>query len=149
MPVELPEQYPWVIATATSAVFLNIYQYSNVEHARRAAGVKYPQLYAEKAEMDNNALALKFNCAQRAHQNTLESVPYVLLMHVSFVGGLKYPVTTTGLLGTWILARVGYTYQYSQGDPTKRGGPLTGIALAGLIIVSVGAAGRLVYAMRR
>ncbi|EJU06300.1 membrane-associated proteins in eicosanoid and glutathione metabolism [Dacryopinax primogenitus] len=143
MPIELPEKYPLVIAAATSTVFLNVYQYLNVRNHRRASGIKYPQLYAEQAEVAKNPLALKFNCAQRAHQNTLESISYVLMM--GFVTGLKYPVTSASLLTAWILGRVSYTYYYSKGDPTKRGFSLFNTALTGLMLTSVASAGQLVY----
>ncbi|KZO98073.1 membrane-associated proteins in eicosanoid and glutathione metabolism [Calocera viscosa TUFC12733] len=145
MVFEVPERFPLVIATATGTVFLNVYQYNNVDRARTAAGIKYPQLYAEQAELAKNPMALKFNCAQRAHQNTLESITYVLLM--SFVTGLNYPVAASGLLAAWIIGRVQYTYKYSQGDASKRGGQLFNIALTGLILTSVASAGQLVYAM--
>lgn len=47
---------------------------------RKAANVPYPQAYAEKAEADASLDAKKFNCAQRAHQNTLESIPIVFAL---------------------------------------------------------------------
>jgi len=143
MAIQIPEQYPLVIATATSTVFLNIYQYLNVNRHRKAAGIKYPQLYAEKAEMEKSLLARQFNCAQRAHQNTLESLPYVLLM--GFVGGLKFPVVSSVILGGWILGRFQYTYMYSKGDPTKRSGMLSNYCLMGLIPPALVSAGMLVY----
>ncbi|KZT62846.1 membrane-associated proteins in eicosanoid and glutathione metabolism [Calocera cornea HHB12733] len=145
MVLVIPDRFPLVIATATGTVFLNAYQYINVNKHRKAAGIKYPQLYAEQAEVEKNPLALKFNCAQRAHQNTLESITYVLLM--SFTTGLKYPEVASGLLAAWIVGRVQYTNQYSKGDASKRGGTLFNLALTSLIFTSVASAGQLVYAM--
>jgi len=143
MTIQIPEQYPLVIAVATSTIFLNIYQYTNVNRHRKASGIKYPQLYAEKAEVEKSPLAQQFNCAQRAHQNTLENLPYALLM--AFVGGLKFPVASSVILGAWILGRIRYTYTYSKGDPQKRNGRFSTLCLLGLIPGAVGAAGMLVY----
>jgi glutathione S-transferase len=39
-----------------------------VSSARKASGIKYPQMYASKEEQDKSKEALKFNCVQRAHQ---------------------------------------------------------------------------------
>ncbi|KZO98075.1 hypothetical protein CALVIDRAFT_562466 [Calocera viscosa TUFC12733] len=57
MVFEVPERFRLVIATATGTVFLNVYQYINVGRARAAAGIKYPQLYAEQAELAKTPMA--------------------------------------------------------------------------------------------
>lgn len=41
--------------------------------------VKYPALYAEKGTPN----ADKFNCVQRAHQNSLENLPQVCAVHTN------------------------------------------------------------------
>ncbi|KAL5533961.1 hypothetical protein ACEPAG_421 [Sanghuangporus baumii] len=114
----VPEGYSYVLAAATATTFLNTYQVTNTKRARRAAGVPYPYAYAEKAEAASNNAVQKFNCAQRAHQNTLEHAPYVL--YSLLVTGLKYPYLGAALGTSWVLGRVLYTLGYSTGDPEKR-----------------------------
>ena len=62
--------------------------------------------------------AHSFNCAQRAHLNTLESVTYVLFGVL--YSGLRYPVLAASLGATWTIGRVLYTIGYTTGDPQKR-----------------------------
>jgi len=145
MSIVIPERYPLVIATATGTVALNIYQYLNVRSHRKASGIKYPQLYAEKAEVDKNPLALKYNCAQRAHQNTLENLTHVIMM--SFISGLKFPIVTSGLLGAWILGRYLWTVEYSTGDPNNRTGIIHKSGIFGLMFTSVATSAILLYDM--
>lgn len=45
-----------------------------VSAARKAANVKYPAMYATGEDQ----ASIKFNCAQRAHYNTLENLPVFL-----------------------------------------------------------------------
>ncbi|KAI5121143.1 hypothetical protein M0805_007141 [Coniferiporia weirii] len=116
--IEVPQGYSYVLAAATSTMFLNAWQLFKVNGARKQAGIQYPQLYAEKTEAAASKQALIFNCIQRAHQNTLESTPHVLL--AVLVTGLKYPLVAAGLGGTWVVGRVLYTIGYSTGDPGKR-----------------------------
>lgn len=68
---------------AIGAGLVNAWAAHKVGAARRAFGVPYPQMYAEKS--DKHATA--FNCVQRAHQNTLEQLPlfYTLLFTSAYV----------------------------------------------------------------
>jgi len=77
--IVVPEGYSYVLACIASTAWLNGWQAFKVGSARKAAQVKYPQLYAEKAEAEADRLKMKFNCTQRAHQNTLESLPTMLV----------------------------------------------------------------------
>ena len=89
-------------------------------------------VYAEKAEAEASKDAKIFNCAQRAHQNTLESVPVILVTYaaISFlsgvdllcrtlVSGLAFPLTAASLCATFVVGRISYTRNYVTGDPEK------------------------------
>ncbi|KAK0470577.1 hypothetical protein IW261DRAFT_1516799 [Armillaria novae-zelandiae] len=109
-----------------------------VGHRRGAAGIKYPQLYAEKAQEEASKEAKIFNCAQRAHQNTLENIPMIytrcvlyavpvivdfsLQNHCStFLTAVYYPTIAAAALGTWVLGRILYTRGYITGNPANVG----------------------------
>lgn len=135
--ITVPEGYSYVIAAATSTVWLNFWQFAKVGAARKASGITYPQMYAEKAEAAASPAAAKFNCVQRAHQNTLESIPFVLL--TTILSGLKFPYLTASFGGAWVIGRVLYTIGYATGDPAKRnsrGGILSSLASIGLYLTS-------------
>jgi len=68
--------------------------------------------------MEASPAAMKFNCTQRAHANTLESLPVILA--TTAISGLRYPVLAASLCGAWVFARVLYTIGYSRGDPKGR-----------------------------
>jgi glutathione S-transferase len=54
---------------------MNSYLTYNVLAARNKYGIQYPNLYAPLGHKNEK----EFNCAQRAHQNTLESFSIVML----------------------------------------------------------------------
>ena len=60
----------------------------------------------------------KFNCIQRAHQNTLESMTHVMV--TMFVVGLFEPMTAAicGLI--WVAGRFIYGIGYALGSPSYR-----------------------------
>ncbi|KZO98071.1 membrane-associated proteins in eicosanoid and glutathione metabolism [Calocera viscosa TUFC12733] len=132
----LPDNYGWVGLAAASTVWLVTYQTVNVSAARKAAGVKYPQLYAEKAEVEKSHEAMKFNCAQRAHANTLETLP--LMLAGTLFAGLYYPIPAAASCAIWVFGRIMYTINYSTGIPSKRnknGGELTAVGLLGIALL--------------
>ncbi|EEB93585.1 hypothetical protein MPER_07731 [Moniliophthora perniciosa FA553] len=100
---------------------------------RAAAKIPYPQLYAEKAQEEASFEAKKFNCAQRAHQNSLESIGIVWL--TTCITAIEYPILAASLTGVWSLSRYFYTRGYATGDPAKRlgGGRLSSMTVLGLL----------------
>ncbi|CEJ00593.1 hypothetical protein RMCBS344292_14645 [Rhizopus microsporus] len=80
--------------------------------------IKLYAAYAEKSEAEKDPLKNIFNCAQRAHQNTLEVFPvYSTLL---LIGGLKYPEISAAAGLVHCLGRQVYASGYSTGNPDKR-----------------------------
>ena len=112
---------------------MNIYLMVNVANARKEYKVEYPDLYAR----ESNEKKKEFDSVQRAHQNTLESYPIVMLQMV--LGGLVYPVWSAIFGGIWTVSRVLYGYGYAKNGPKGRlvGGILShlgDIPLIGLVL---------------
>ncbi|KAI0073935.1 membrane-associated proteins in eicosanoid and glutathione metabolism [Panus rudis PR-1116 ss-1] len=116
--VVLPDGYQYAAGAVVSTLWLTVWQTIKVGAARKRAGIPYPQLYAEKAEADANKNAYLFNCTQRAHQNTLEYLPAILVSTV--VTATKWPILAAAFCGSWVFARIIYTQGYSTGGPDKR-----------------------------
>ena len=62
----------------------------NVAKARKKYGIKYPTLYATKADIDgkqckDDADLLAYNCAQRAHQSESEFPRSSLCRHAPYL----------------------------------------------------------------
>ncbi|KAF9476284.1 membrane-associated proteins in eicosanoid and glutathione metabolism [Pholiota conissans] len=133
--VTLPEGFHYLAPAFVLTIFLLYGQNITVSRYRKRAGIAYPQMYAEKKQAEDSNDAHLFNCAQRAHQNTLENIP--IMYTAALVAGLKYPVFAAASLAFWSLSRVSYTLGYITGDPNKRG---TILFKAG-IVVSLGVIG--------
>lgn len=132
----VPEGFSYVAAGFLSTWVLQLYQFVLVARYRRAADIKYPQMYAEKAEVEKSVAALKFNCMQRAHQNTLESIPTVYLGTI--LTALQFPKIAAFLITFWSVNRVIYTQGYITGDPAKRTrGGLGLVCQVALLLLSV------------
>ena len=82
--------------------------------ARKKYSILYPALYAPAGHKFEE----KFNCIQRAHQNTLES--YSLVMLQMCLCGLVYPITSAAFGAVWCVGKVIYGYGYSTGGPSGR-----------------------------
>lgn len=72
--------------------------------------LQYPQMWSDKHPV--------FNCYQRAHQNTLEVIPFYLVMLLT--GGLRHPLVAAGAGATFLFARILYSIGYYTGAPKKR-----------------------------
>jgi glutathione S-transferase len=72
-----------------SALFVQ-YLAFKVAKFRKLAKQEYPTVYATKEECSKDRNCLLFNCAQRAHLNTLENYPnFLLLMGLSSLSNPK------------------------------------------------------------
>ncbi|KIL71726.1 hypothetical protein M378DRAFT_155326 [Amanita muscaria Koide BX008] len=145
--VTVPDGFQYVGAALVTTVWLLFYQVRKVGKFRRTSGVKYPQLYAEKAEVAASTEALKFNCAQRAHQGTLEFLP--IIYPTALIAGLKFPHLAAASVAMWTIGRASFTRGYTTGDPDKRVTTLyklSYIGLFGLLFTSTYVAGEWVVA---
>ena len=70
MQLQLDREYGWVLLVLGSSWMLNGWLTVSVQIARKRFGIKYPQMYATPDQKNAEA----FNCVQRAHQNTHESL---------------------------------------------------------------------------
>ncbi|KAG6864708.1 hypothetical protein C0991_007747 [Blastosporella zonata] len=113
----VPEGFQYVGASLLSTVFVLIGQSVVVGKWRKRSGIQYPQLYAEKAEVEASKDSYIFNCAQRAHQNTLENLPVIYA--TTLLTAVKYPIIAASACATWSVARVFYTRGYLTGEPKK------------------------------
>ncbi|KAH6916929.1 hypothetical protein BKA70DRAFT_1250950 [Coprinopsis sp. MPI-PUGE-AT-0042] len=127
----VPQGFGYVGAAIMSSVWLIASQSAIVGMKRKKAQVEYPQAYATKEHQEKSKDALIFNCAQRAHQNTLEVIP--LLWASTIVTGLQYPVPAAAGCFAFVLSRIMYTRGYLTGDPKRRGGIINGLGEAALI----------------
>ncbi|KAG1757797.1 hypothetical protein EDB19DRAFT_65401 [Suillus lakei] len=138
--MSLPEGYGYIPGSLMTLGWILKWQTFMVGKYRGRAGIEYPQLYAEKAEVQESKAVLRFNCMQRAHQNTLESVPVVVVSTV--VAGLKYPTLAAALCLAYSFGRVVYTIGYKSGEPQRRlyGSTISGLPLLGLLLTATYAA---------
>jgi len=109
----LPEHYGYVMLTAADSIFVNMWMAMNVAKARKRLEVKYPVMYSNENNGDN-----EFNCIQRAHQNTLEAYPTFLFLILT--SGLAYPKITAAAGAVYLLGRIIYAKGYYSGNPEKR-----------------------------
>ncbi|KAK4127898.1 membrane-associated proteins in eicosanoid and glutathione metabolism [Parathielavia appendiculata] len=135
--ITVPNGYGYVLLAASSTAFLNTFHAILTSTRRKAAGVKYPITYVTAEQADKDPKAYAFNCAQRAHANFTENLtPFLTALLIS---GLKYPVYSAVLGGTWAFGRVLFALGYTSKGPQGR---TTGGYLASLsnIVLALGAA---------
>jgi glutathione S-transferase len=132
----LPHGYGCVVSVGLAGVFVNIWMAKQVGNARKELNVKYPLMYSPENNFDN-----KFNCIQRAHQNSLEFQPtfYFLLM----TGGFACPCFASIFGTAYLVGRIKYFKDYSTGDPKKR---LTGFMISQVALLGLAAlVGKLLF----
>ncbi|GAA5871634.1 hypothetical protein JCM8547_007103 [Rhodosporidiobolus lusitaniae] len=116
----LTSDFAYPLAVGTLGVYgVLIFAGSKVSSARNAAKVDYPAAYADNALAERDAKAKAFNCAQRAHANTLENLPIFLL--TLFHSALYHPKLAAAGGSLWIVGRLFYIQGYSTGSPKARG----------------------------
>ncbi|KAI0053459.1 membrane-associated proteins in eicosanoid and glutathione metabolism [Auriscalpium vulgare] len=116
--ITVPAGFSYVLAALLSTSFVLRWQSDYmVSKARKAAGIPYPQMYAEKAEHAASKAAQVFNCTQRAHQNTLEGLPAILV--TTLISAIYSPLVAASACGFWSFARILYTLGYSTGEPKR------------------------------
>ena len=108
--LNIPSEYGYVMLVASSAVAVNFMQIIKIGQMRKKLGIKYPVMTSDKHP--------EFNCTQRAHQNTLELLPFFYTG--LFVGGLRHPIGAAALGACFIGGRIIYSMGYWTGDAERR-----------------------------
>ncbi|XP_071135390.1 glutathione S-transferase 3, mitochondrial-like isoform X1 [Mytilus edulis] len=123
----LPADFGYVILTSIASIFVLMWKGYKVGAARKKYEVPYPKMYSDDD---------RFNCVQRAHQNTLENYPQFLILLV--FAGLTFPKLSAAAGMVWIVGRVFYALGYYSGDPKKRmRGVFAYIGLLTLLVCSI------------
>ena len=110
MPYKLEPEFGYVLLLAASTVLMNLWHMLKIGSLRKKYSIKYPQMTSEK-HMD-------FTCAQRAHQNTLENIPFFLFTLLT--GGVRHSWWAAVFGAIWIVSRIVYSLGYYSGKPEKR-----------------------------
>ncbi|KAF9545168.1 hypothetical protein CPC08DRAFT_716291 [Agrocybe pediades] len=146
MPVTftLPDGINYVALPLIAPMYMLVWLYIMVGKHRKLSGIKYPQMYAEQAQVEKSREALLFNCAQRCHQNTLETLPTIYVP--ALICATTYPRGAAVGVSLWCIGRVAYILGYMSGDPAKRvnGVPwaLGQIAQMGMLLTATYLAGK-------
>lgn len=106
----LPRGYGLVILNVVLNWIVLMWQALKVGQARNQYEVKYPTLYENKKDS-------KFNCVQRAHQNSLEWNPGFLAFLL--LGGLTTPYLSAASGLVYNIGRVYYAKGYYEGNAHK------------------------------
>lgn len=114
MKIDIPDGYALCFVPLALSWIVNLFLTFQVVRARKKYGVNYPALYAPPGHKHEE----KFNCIQRAHQNTLES--WSMVMFTMFAVGLVYPVAAAVSGFMWVLGRFVYGFGYALGNPSYR-----------------------------
>lgn len=108
--IEVPRLYGLIILVAVHNWFVLMWQAFKLAKARKEYDVKYPTMYENKEPS-------KFNCVQRAHQNSLEWNPGFLSF--LFLSGLTTPIISTAAGLLYNIGRVYYAKGYYEGSAHK------------------------------
>ncbi|CAH1437060.1 unnamed protein product [Lactuca virosa] len=130
----LPKEYGYIVFTIIAYGFVNLYMQIQVGKARKKYKVWFPTLYATEADTKDYKI---FNCIQRGHQNSLESVPIFFVFMV--LGGIQHPLICSALGLVYSVSRFFYFTGYSSGNPKRRMpiGKYNSVALVGLLLANI------------
>ncbi|KAJ3302203.1 Microsomal glutathione S-transferase 3 [Kappamyces sp. JEL0829] len=134
--VALTAEHALPLFAGIASCVMVTYLGSKVSGARKKAKVPYPHMYCSPEECEKDKAKHIFNCAQRAHHNTLENFPSFLVLLAT--SSILYP-TYAGALGfTWIVGRIMYANGYISGNPSNRQqGVVQYVGLLGMLGLSV------------
>ncbi|KAI9791106.1 MAG: hypothetical protein M1816_004337 [Peltula sp. TS41687] len=107
----LSNEYGYVILTAAASLVMSNWLSYRTGGFRIAAKLSYPTPYATLEAQNSDPKAYAYNCAARAHANTLEQYPGLLVSLL--LSGVQYPKTAAALGLTWIVSRVMYATGYT------------------------------------
>ncbi|RPB03851.1 membrane-associated proteins in eicosanoid and glutathione metabolism [Choiromyces venosus 120613-1] len=135
----IPHEYSYVLASLFATALVSQYHGIIVGSIRKKAKVPYPNAYASAEDASKDKEKFRFNCAQRAHANYLESLSVVLPAFLA--SAIHYPTVASSLFGIWLVGRVVYTHGYtgSQHNSTGNGrykGMFYSIGQVGLAITA-------------
>ena len=108
--ITIPRAYALVIVNVVLNWVVLMWQALQVGKARNKYGVKYPDLYHPKRSEE----ATKFNCVQRAHQNSLEWNPGFLAFLL--IGGISCPYVAAASGLVYNAGRVAHAKKYYEGN---------------------------------
>ena len=108
--INVSPEYGYVVMVGTGMVFVNLWKMMKIGGLRKKLNIKYPTMYSDEHPI--------FNCYQRAHQNTLEFVPY--FYPALLTAGLRHPIGAAITGSVFCVGRVIYAIGYQSGDPEKR-----------------------------
>jgi len=143
--IVVPQGFSYVAASLLSIAVLLQWQAGSINYYRKEANIPYPQTFAEKAEMQASKEALIFNCAQRAHYNTVENVPIIVIC--TLVTALRHPIYAASACGLFTVGRILYTIGYLSGEPRNRharGGWLGIVAIAAMFLGTIYTTGSMI-----
>ncbi len=128
-PLPVDAEFGYVVFVFIAAYLVNIWMMVNVGRMRKKLKIVYPKMYDDKEDL--------FNCYQRAHQNTLELLPFFL--GFLLFAGFRHPRLATLFGMSYLVGRIVFAKAYYTGDPTKRipGVAISYVSLWALILQSI------------
>ena len=118
------QDYGFVCLGIGATLIANVYLSISVSKARKQFGIDYPKMYADASDIDEKGKCKSaadveaFNCVQRGHQNTLETLATVQLL--GLLNGVAFPRFSAACLGLYAVGRILYGRGYAKHGPKGR-----------------------------